>query len=357
MMAKGRDTYRKVITSPELTEQINPENKKLMERFLKNFATRRSPKSVVTYRSNLTIFFTWNLLENDNISFIEAKKRDLMDFFDYCVTELQWSPNRFAQCHSSLSSFSTWIENVYDDKYPEFRNLLPKIDKPSKELVRKKSVFTKEELDGLMEYLGGIDRPQEQCLLALAMASGARVSELARFTTTMIDEDHTEFDGLFLETTEEMQVKGRGVNGKQIVRYIIKDIFLPYYKQWLPIREEIMKRNHKTHDYIFIRQDGEPAQVSTFRSWMEKWDRALDKHLYAHSLRHFWTTYLLAAGLEKELVQELQQWSSDTLVSLYNDATAKDRSWKGLDKLKRTLETDFNSEESDSNNTEQKDDT
>lgn len=339
-MAKGRETYRNVITSPELTAQINPENTKIMERFLKNFATRSSPKSVVTYRSNLNMFFTWNLLENDNMFFIDFKKRHLMDFFDYCVTELQWSPNRYAQMHSCLSSFSTWVENVYDDKYPEFRNLLPKIEKPSKEFVRQKSVFTSEDLDCLMKYLKEIDRPQEQCLLALMMASGARVSELARFTTTMIDEDHTEFEGLFLETTEEMRVKGRGVNGKKIVRYIIKDIFLPYYKQWLPIREEIMRKNRVEHDYIFIRRDGMPAKTSTFRSWMEKWDKVLPKHLYAHSMRHYWCSYLLKAGLEKELVQELQKWSSDTLVDIYNDNTAKDRKWKGLSKLRDALDND-----------------
>ena len=56
-MAKGRETYRKVITSAELIEQINPENIKLMDRFLKNFATKRSPKYVVVYKSNLQIFF------------------------------------------------------------------------------------------------------------------------------------------------------------------------------------------------------------------------------------------------------------------------------------------------------------
>lgn len=31
----GRKTFRKVITSPELTAQINKENIKLMERFFK----------------------------------------------------------------------------------------------------------------------------------------------------------------------------------------------------------------------------------------------------------------------------------------------------------------------------------
>lgn len=335
---KGRETYRKVITSPELTAKINPKNIKLMERFLKNFATKRSPNSVVSYRSNLTIFFTWCLLECGNKLFIEIKKRDLLDFFDYCVTDLKWSSNRYAQMHSCLSSFSTFIENIYDEDYPLFRNLLPKIEKLPKEAVRKKSVFTKDELDNLMNWLEEHDKLNEQCLLATMMSSGARISELGRFTVSMIDEDNTAFEGLFLETTEEMQVKGRGVNGKHIHRYLIKDLFLPYYKKWLPIREKIMKENNKIHDFIFIRSDGEPATVSTFRSWMEKWDDVLDKHLYAHSIRHFWTTYLLGLGLEKEFVQELQDWSSDVLVNLYNDATAKDRKWKNLDKLKNALE-------------------
>ena len=339
-MGNGRKTYRKVITSLELTEQINPENIKLMEKFLKNFATKRSPKSVISYRSNLIIFFTWNLLENDNIFYIDVKKYQLVDFFDYCVTELKWGSNRFAQMHSTLSSFSTYIENIFDDKWPQFRNLLPKIEKPTKETVRKKSVFTKAELDNLMNWLGEKGRVNEQCLLATMMASGARVSELGRFTTTMIDENNTAFEGLFLETTEEMQVKGHGVNGKHIFRYLIKDIFLPYYHKWLPIREKVMKEHGKEHDFIFITKNGDPASVSTFRGWIEKWDTVLDKHLYAHSIRHWWCTYLLGVGLEKELVQDLQKWSSDSLVNLYNDATAKDRKWKGLDKLKTALETD-----------------
>lgn len=344
---KGRETYRNVITSPELIEQINPENKKLVDRFLKNFATKRSPNSVVSYKSNLNIFFCYNVIYNDNKFFIDLKKYDLMDFFDFCCTELKWGSNRYAQMHSCLSSFSTWIENIYDERYPTFRNLLPKIEKLPKEAVRKKSVFKKEELDNLMEWLGKQEKVNEQCLLALIMSSGSRASELLRFTTDMIDENHTAFDGLFLETTEDIRVKGRGVNGKYIPRYLIKDIFLPYYKKWLPVREKIMKETGKTHNYIFIRSDGEPALVSTIRSWMEKWDDALDKHWYPHAGRHFWCSYLLSIGLEKQLVQELQAWSSDALVDIYNDNTAKDMKWKGLEKLRIALEQESLREELD----------
>ena len=340
----GRDTFRKVITSPDIIEKVNPKNKKLMERYLKHYTTKCSPETVKVYRSNLNIFFVWNLMENDNAFFIDIKKIDFLDFFDFAVTELQWGSARFANMRATLSSFSNWIEFYFDEDYPTFRNNVKKIELLPKDFARKKSVFTEEELMGLMEWLGENDKIQQQCLLALMMASGARKSELLRFTTTMIDEENTAFDGLFLEMTEEMQVKGRGVNGKHMQRYIIKDMFLPYYKKWLPIREQIMKEKNIEHDYIFIKENGEPATISVLTNWFNKWDGYLNQPFYAHSMRHFWTTYLLGLGVEKELVQELQQWSSDTLVSLYNDATVKDRKWKGLDNLKQALEQNDNTE-------------
>lgn len=338
-MAKGRETFRKVITSPELIKQINPENVKLMERFLKNFATKRSPKSVTVYRSNLNIFFVWNVMFNDNLFFVDFKKYMLLDFFDYCCTELKWSSGRYSQMHSCLSSFSTFIEDIYDEQYPSFRNLLPKIEKLPKEAARKKSVFSKAELDNLMEKLGEENRIQEQCLLALMMSSGSRASELSRFTIDIIDENNTAFEDLFLETTEEIQVKGRGVNGKNLIRYILKDTFLPYYKKWLPIRKQIMKENNQSHNSIFITKNGEPASVITFRNWVERWNDYVDKPFYMHSIRHWYTTHLVATiGLEQELVQEIIGWTSSDMVAIYNDSTAKDRKWKGLEKLRIAME-------------------
>mgnify|MGYP000606242891 CR=1 FL=1 len=237
-MAKGRKTFRKVITSKELDAQINSKNIKLAERFLKNFATKRSPNSVVSYKSNLRIFFTWNLLFNDNKDFVDIRKIEFADFFDYAVTELGWHSNRFAQCHSCLSSFSAWIENYFDDDYPLFRNLLSKIEKPVKENVREKTVLQKEDIDKLFEYFDENDMIQDACLLALAISCGARISELASFTTDLIDEDNVVFDGLFLETTKKIKTKGRGVNGKMLTKYILKDMFLPYYKKWLGLRKD-----------------------------------------------------------------------------------------------------------------------
>lgn len=344
-----RKTFRKVITSPELIAQINPENKKLMERFLKNYSTKKSPNTIVSYRSNLNIFFCWLIIEDHNVPFVKLKKMDFMDFFDYASLELRWSPNRYHQCHSCLSAFSKWIERVMDEKYPNFRNLLPYIDKPDKEAVRKKSVFTQGELDGLMDWLGKKDLVQEQCLLALMTSSGARLSELVRFKTDLIDENNLAYDDLFLETTEEIQIKGRGVNGKHELRYILKDTFLPYYHNWLIEREKVMKRNNQEHTSIFIKKDGTPANRDTIDGWMDKWDKFTlnnyNKNFYAHSMRHNLVSRLLSVGLEKELVQDIFTWSTADMVDVYSDLKAKDRKWKGLDKLKNVLEQDKQSKQ------------
>lgn len=340
-----RKTFRKVITSPELIAQINPENKKLMERFLKNYSTKKSPNTIVGYKSDLTIFFCWLVRENNNIPFIELKKMDFMDFFDYAALELKWGSQRYQREHSCLSSFSSWIERSFEgEKYERFRNLLPYIEKPIKELARKKSVFEQEEIDKLMDWLGEKGLVQEQCLLALMINSGARLSELPRFKTTIIDENNLAYDDLFLETTEEVRIKGRGVNGKSELRYILKDTFLPYYHKWLIEREKIMKEHNQEHDDIFIKRDGTPASKDTVDGWTDKWDRftmkEFGKPFYNHALRHFFISRLLFIGLEKEFIQSIIAWATADMVDVYSDLKAKDRKWKGLDKLKNVLEQD-----------------
>ena len=336
----GRKTFRKVITSPELTAQINKDNIKLMERFLKNFATKRSPKSVTVYRSNLIIFLTWNLLYNENKLFTDIRKIEYADFFDFCVSELHWNANRYHQCHSSLSSFSAWIENYFDEDYPQFRNLLPKIEKPSKEAIREKTILKEEDIDKIFSILEEENRTQEQCLLALAISCGARVSELAQFTLSLIDEENTVFDFLFLETTEKIRTKGSGVQGKMLKKYILKDIFLPYYHKWLAERDEIIKKTNQDHDFIFITKDGKPANADRLRDWISTWGDIVEQPIYPHSLRHYQISLLKRLGIDDDLIVYLTGWAEGTghtMISIYNDNELTDTQFACLDNLKKFL--------------------
>ena len=336
----GRKTFRKVITSPELTAQINKDNIKLMERFLKNFATNRSPKSVTVYRSNLIIFLTWNLLYNENKLFTDIRKIEYADFFDFCVSELRWNANRYHQCHSSLSSFSAWIENYFDEDYPQFRNLLPKIEKPSKEAIREKTILKEEDIDKIFSILEEENRTQEQCLLALAISCGARVSELAQFTLSLIDEENTVFDGLFLETTEKIRTKGSGVQGKMLKKYILKDMFLPYYHKWLAERDEIIKKTNQDHDFIFITKDGNPANADRLRDWISTWGDIIEQPIYPHSLRHYQISLLKRLEIDDDLIVYLTGWAEGTghtMISIYNDNELTDTQFACLDNLKKFL--------------------
>lgn len=336
----GRKTFRKVITSPELTAQINKDNIKLMERFLKNFATKRSPKSVTVYRSNLIIFLTWNLLYNENKLFTDIRKIEYADFFDFCVSELRWNANRYHQCHSSLSSFSAWIENYFDEDYPQFRNLLPKIEKPSKEAIREKTILKEEDINKIFSILEEENRTQEQCLLALAISCGARVSELAQFTLSLIDEENTVFDGLFLETTEKIRTKGSGVQGKMLKKYILKDIFLPYYHKWLAERDEIIKKTNQDHDFIFITKDGSPANADRLRDWISTWGDIVEQPIYPHSLRHYQISLLKRLEIDDDLIVYLTGWAEGTghtMISIYNDNELTDTQFACLDNLKKFL--------------------
>ena len=70
----GRKTNRVIITSPEIEAKINPENKKIVDRYLRNFDTKRSDKSVVVKRSDYNIFLCWNYLYNDSKCIADLKK-------------------------------------------------------------------------------------------------------------------------------------------------------------------------------------------------------------------------------------------------------------------------------------------
>jgi len=108
--------------------------------------------------------------------------------------------SRFARCRATLSSLSQFIEKFFDEEYPSFRNVILKVISPlPKNIVREKTLLTEDDIKKLLNHLEEKDI-QQACWLALAFSSGARFSELFRFTINNIDVNKTAFDGIFLET-------------------------------------------------------------------------------------------------------------------------------------------------------------
>lgn len=329
-----RQTYKKIIVTPERLVEVNPENKKLVERFLKEKATRTSPLTVKGYQSDANIFFVWNLLHNNNKIFTDIKKLELSDFFSFTTSELQYGSARNNRVRSFLSSLSIFIEKFLDEEYPNFRNLILKtIESVPKEIRREKTILSDEQIEGLLLHLSETDS-QLACWLALAVYSGSRFAELLRFTTESIDENNTAFENIFLETVKPIKTKGRGRDGKMLYKYILREKFLPYYKTWIEKRKKILETHNKEHKSLFIKDDGSPATEATVRSWISLMEKYLGINFYAHACRHFLVTEFSRKNIPPALIKDLVGWSSLEMVQLYNDLTSKDQKWKELEHLK-----------------------
>lgn len=330
----ARTTFRNKITSPELTEKIDKKNISLMKRFLKEKSIRASDKTIVVYESNMNIFFTWNLLHNDNKFFVDIKKLEFSDFFSFAVDELKVGSSKLNNMRSTLSSFSSFIEKFYDEDYPNFRNVILKvIESTPKETRREKTVLSDEQVERLLNHLSKTDK-QKACWLALAVTSGARFSELLIFEVDLIDENRTAFGNIFLETTRKIKTKGRGKSGKLLYKYILKEKFMPYFNEWMEEREELLKKNNLSHNSLFVKSNGQPASSGTIRGWIKEIEMFLEVPFYAHALRHYLTTLLSKQNIPHMLIKEIFGWSSLEMVSLYDDSSAKDRTYEELENLK-----------------------
>lgn len=329
---------RNIIVTKELLEQVLPENLKLANRFLKEKNTRSSDLTIEGYKSDLNIFFCWNIQFNSNKLFTDIRKIELADYFTYCVEELKWGSARFSRAKSTLSSFSNFLEKFFDEEYPKFRNIVLKaVESMPRVATREKTVLSEEQMNSIFEYLEKENEYQAMCWLSLAIGSGARFAELLRFTVDVIDENCTAFDEIFLETSKTIKTKGRTKAGKMLTKYIIKDLFWEHYQKWLPIRKEILEKNKKDHNFIFVKNNGDPLEEGSVRGWVTKIEEFLGIPFYPHLLRHYFVSYLAKANLPFNLIQDIGGWNSVDMVNLYCDLTSKDKDWKELENLKESL--------------------
>jgi integrase len=328
----SRATIRHELTTAGEIERINPRNKELIESFLREKDIHSSSGTIIAYKSDLQIFFVYVLNNLDNKFFVDIKKLEFAEFFSYCTNRLGWSSCRFNRMRACLSSLSNFIEKYMDEEFPLFRNNIIKlIDSMPDNKVREKTILTEQQINILLSTVS----KQEACFISLAISSGARLSELLRFTTDLIDVNNLVYSGLFIETSKMIKTKGRTKQGELKYKYIIKDLFLPYYDIWLVERERILKENNQTHTSIFIKQDGTPATISIIRNWLPRWEEITGVPVYPHCFRHYAVTFLTRVGLSSELIVELLGWKSPNMYKIYNDLNSKDREWKELDKLKQ----------------------
>lgn len=319
----GRSTVYNNITTEESLEKILPENKQLCIDFLEYLKSiDRSVNTIAQYKSDLKIFFVWNLERNGNKRFVDITKREFSRFQSCTLDEWKWSSNRIRRVKSTISSLSNFVENILDDEpgFENYKSVIRKIESPVNELVRDKTVFTKDELQRLLDYLVDNQQYEKACVVSLAMNSGRRKSELTRFKVSHFADENVKFGSLY-KTNEKIKTKGRG-KGKFIELYVFKKDFDPYLKLWLNYRKE----NNIESEWLFPQKGNSDRHIEgeTLNNWTESFSKILGKPFYFHSLRHYFTTECLRNNLPEAVVQEIVSWSSADMVHLYDDRDADD---------------------------------
>lgn len=310
-----RKTKQVKITSPEKMANINKSNLRLKDDFLLYLrSVQRSEGTISGYDSDLNIVFTYILDELGNKDFQKLTKRDLIAFQNWLVTN-GMSSARIRRLKSAISSLSNYCEAILSDDDPDFkdyRSIVRKIESPPLNPVREKTVWSDEELEGLLDKLTEQKEYEKACYVALAMYGGRRKAELCRFKVSDFTDDKVVCSGALYKSAPIL-TKGN----KYLECYTLKKKFDPYLNNWMQYRSE----NGIQSEWLFPKA-GDPSQhieISTLNSWANTFSRITGRDWYAHSLRHFFVSALSRAGLPDGVVVNIIGWSTSEMVKIYND--------------------------------------
>lgn len=316
MSKSTRSTIYNKITSPEKIKNINPKNKELAQDFLDYLSSiDRSPQTISQYSHDLNIFFVWVLENINNKDFIKISKRELAKFQNYALNTYQWSSKRLRRFKSVISSLSNYIENILDEEeeYSNFRSIIKKIENPINEPIREKTILSDEQVELLLNTL--VDKKEYERAVAVAILcySGMRKAELLQMKMEYFDDSHLEFGCLF--KTDKIRAKGRGVKGKQINKYIMKQVD-KYINLWKIQRKEL----NIDSEWVFVVKHGDIWDRRTdIDSWKEEFTIIVGAPFYYHCLRHKLCSTLISQNVPSEVIREFFKWDSAEMISVYND--------------------------------------
>lgn len=315
----ARKTKMNSITTPELIEQINPENKSLMKDFLDYLSTiGRSATTIASYENDLQIAFVWCLQNNENKPFPSWTKRNIVAYQNWLMNTNENSPARIRRLKAALSSLSNYIEVVLDDEYPDFRNIINKVGNPPLQAVRDKTVWEIEEIEKLLDQLVEQHSYKKACFVALAAFGGRRKAEICRFRVSDFDKDRLVCDGALYKSAPIL-TKGN----KYLECYTLAKRFQPYLDLWMKERAD----TGVDSQWLFpdAEHADQPIQISTINSWALSFGRMTGRDFYWHSLRHHFVSMLAKAGIPDNVVVQILGWATAEMFNVYNDNSKDDQ--------------------------------
>lgn len=322
----ARKTKRMEEVTDDQWNLVNKQNKSLVEEFIDYCVTvDRSPQTIIGYTSDLRILMNWLREYCDNKEFFDINKRDVSKFQNWCIKQ-GLSPSRIRRLKSSASSCANYIENMMDEDYPHFRNIINKIPAPNLSFVREKTILSEDQINDLMNSLVESGNIQHACFVAVLAASGMRKSEIVQCDMNWFFGEPNIVEGMYI--SPQIRTKGKGVGGKKLNKYVICAIADKYLKMW----EEERKRLGIEHESLFVtKRNGiwERIQITTVDSWMRTFTIMTNIDIYCHSFRHYSGTWLKRNGVELSQIRDFFGHEDSSTTEIYIDI-GKEENLKGM---------------------------
>lgn len=304
--------------TPEMWEQVNSENKKMTEEFLKQ-NIQLSSETLLQYTSALKIYYWWIKENAGDKPFHQLKSRDFLRFQNF-LTERGMSSSGIKLKRSAVSSFNNYIEVYYLDTYPQFRNYITKgIPTPPPVPVHVKEPLTMEEYNNLCSKLEEQELYQQLAYLKFSFASGARRAEVRQLLKAdmMNQPKIVERDGksISVYNTSPIRCKGRGKAGK-IRSLQFDDAARNAILKWLEIRGD------DDCPFVFaVKHDGKYSQISktTFNSWTDGiFEEIVGRRIHPHLIRSSRASSMVVEqGKDIKAAQKLLGHKSSTTTEIY----------------------------------------
>ena len=254
---------------------------------------------------------------------IDAYRRDLSNFLDYCLSngvesvkkierthingyflsihEKKLSPTSVMRKTASIRGFFKWLcANEICEKNPDLTLESPKVPK------RLPKVMTIEEINKILsENLN----KKEKLIVELLYGCGLRVSELVNLKVNDVD-----------SSAKYLRCVGKG-SKERIVP--IGSMALKALKNYEKERSLILQTKGKTSKSLFLTNDGKSITRQEVYTFIHSLGAKIHKSISPHTLRHSFATHLLENGADLRVVQELLGHSDVSTTQLYTHISKK----------------------------------
>ncbi len=173
-------------------------------------------------------------------------------------------------------------------------------------------VLTIDEVNDLLDIkINTIYDIRTKAMLEIMYSSGLRVSELVNLELSDID--------MFNDT---ILINGKG-SKERIVP--IGEYSKKYLKDYLEIRNELIKRKNGNPNKLFLNNHGMPITRNGFNYLLNNIlkEKGIEKNVTPHTLRHSFATHMLDNGADLRSIQELLGHSDIVTTRIYTHVSKK----------------------------------